>query len=105
LGPRTLRRDVVPPRRAHWTALLHQGAAPIYFENNWGLTQPESVTEMDYKVHAPAWGLGFQKLAQQAGVTCFVKYPEHPTEGYADIWDFIVKQLTGTGPIVKVNQH
>ncbi len=48
---------------------------------------------MDYKVHSSAWALGFQKLAQQAGAVCLVKYPNHPTAGYHDIWDFIVKQL------------
>ncbi len=73
--------------------LLHKDAAPMYFENNWGVTQQADVKEMDYKVHSPAWGLGFQKLAQQVGAVCLVKFPEHPTEGYADIWDFIVKQL------------
>jgi hypothetical protein len=74
-------------------ALLHRGAAPIYFENNWGLTRPEDVGEVDYKVHSPAWSLGFQELAHQAGVVCHVKYPGHPTDGYRDIWDFIVREL------------
>lgn len=48
---------------------------------------------MDCKVHSPAWALGFQKLAQHAGAVCHVKYPDHPTAGYADIWDFIVRAL------------
>jgi acetyl esterase/lipase len=88
-------REKLLPLIEAWSpdALLHKGAAPIYFENNWGLTQPEKVGEMDYKVHSPAWSLGFQKLATQAGVTCRVKYPGHPTERYQDIWDFIVKEL------------
>ena len=73
--------------------LLHKGSAVIYFENNWGLTQPTDIAVHDYKVHSPGWSLGFQKMAEKAGVTCFVKYPGHPTEGYDDIWDFIVKQL------------
>jgi len=73
--------------------LLHKDAAPMYFENNWGLTRPADVKEMDYKVHSPAWGLGFQKLAQQAGAVCLLKFPDHPTDGYADIWAFIVTQL------------
>ncbi|QJW93997.1 alpha/beta hydrolase family protein [Frigoriglobus tundricola] len=73
--------------------LLHKGTPPLYFENNWGLTQPEKVTETDYKVHSPAWALGFQKLAEKAGVECHVKYPDHPTEKYQDTWDFIAKQL------------
>lgn len=89
------RRDELLPLIEMWSpeALLHKGAAPIYFENNWGLTQPENVTEMDYKVHSPAWGLGFQKLAAQAGAVCHVKYPDHPTDRYQDIWDFIRQEL------------
>lgn len=89
------RRDEFLPEIRKWSSenLLHSGSAPIYFENNWGLTQPEKVTEMDYKVHSPAWGVGYQKLAQKAGVTCYLKYPDHPTEGFADIWDFIAKTL------------
>ena len=70
----------------------------MYFENNWGLTQPADVTEPDYKVHSPAWSLGFQKLAQQAGATCLVKYPDHPTDGYNDVWDFIDRELLRTVP-------
>ncbi|MEI7730059.1 MAG: hypothetical protein WCO56_10835 [Verrucomicrobiota bacterium] len=94
------RRDELLPLIEKWSpeALLHQGAAPIYFENNWGLTQPEKVTEMDYKVHSPAWALGFQKLAEKAGAVCLVKYPDHPTEGYQDIWDFLVQKLQAPAP-------
>jgi acetyl esterase/lipase len=73
--------------------LLHKGVPPIDFENNWGLTQPDKITETDYRLHSPAWSLGFQKLAEQAGVECHVKYPDHPTEKYLDIWDFVVKEL------------
>jgi hypothetical protein len=89
------RRNELLPAIKQWSPdwLLHPGSAPIYFENEWGLTQPEGFTEDNYKVHSPAWGLGFQKLAQAAGVTCHNKYPGHPTEGYKDIWDFIVQEL------------
>jgi hypothetical protein len=89
------RRDELLPLIEKWSpdALLHKGAAPIYFENNWGLTQPANVAEADYKVHSPAWALGFQKLAEQAGVVCYVKFPDHPTERYKDIWDFVVQEL------------
>ena len=89
------RHEELLPLIKTWSpdAILQKGGAPIYFENNWGLTQPENVTEMDYKVHSPAWALGFQKLAQQAGVICHVKYPDHPTERYKDIWDFLVQEL------------
>jgi acetyl esterase/lipase len=94
------RREELLPLLEKWSpdALLHKGAAPIYFENNWGLNQPEKVTEMDYKVHSPAWSLGFQKLAVKAGVVCHVKYPDHPTDGYKDIWDFIVQELQRREP-------
>jgi hypothetical protein len=44
-------------------------------------------------VKSPAWGLGFQKLSEQAGVVCHVKYPGHPTEKFQDIWDFVVQEL------------
>jgi acetyl esterase/lipase len=89
------RRDELLPIISKWSpdALVHKGAAPMYFENEWGMTQPESVTEINYKVHSPAWAVGFQKLAQQAGAVCYVKYPEHPTEKYQDIWDFLVREL------------
>ena len=92
------RREELLPIIAKWSpdALLHPGTPPLYFENNWGLTRPETVTETDYKVHSPAWALGFQKLADKAGVVCHVKYPGHPTEKYQDIWDFIVQELKRT---------
>jgi len=89
------RREELLPVIAKWSpdALLHRGTPPIYFENNWGLTRPEAVGEMDYLVHSPAWALGFQKLAQERGVACYVKYPDHPTETYNDIWDFLIQQM------------
>jgi acetyl esterase/lipase len=89
------RRDELLPiiNRYSPDALLHPGTPPIYFENEWGLTRPESVTEVNYKVHSPAWAVGFQKLAEAKGVTCYVKYPDHPTEKYKDIWDFLVQEM------------
>jgi hypothetical protein len=48
---------------------------------------------MDYKVHSPARARGFQNLALEAGVVGPVKYPDHPTERYQDIWDFLVQEL------------
>lgn len=93
------RRDELFPVIAKWSpdALLHKGGPPVYFENEWGLTQPEGVTEVNYKVHSPAWAVGFQKLAEKAGVVCHVKYPGHPTEKYKDIWDFVVQELAAAG--------
>ncbi len=89
------RRDELLPLIKKWSpdALLHKGAAAIFFENNWGLARPDAVEENDYKVHAPQWALGFQKLAQAEGVECYVKFPDHPSEKYDDMWDFLVKKL------------
>ncbi|HBI44230.1 MAG TPA: lipase [Planctomycetales bacterium] len=88
------RRDEFLPLIEKWSpeTLLHKGGPPIYFENNWGLTQPDGVGKMDYLVHSPRWALGFQKIAQERGVMCYVKYPEHPTEKFADLWDFLARQ-------------
>lgn len=89
------RRDELVPLINEWSpdALVREGAPPIYFENNWDLSRPDDVGEVDYKVHSPRWGLGFQKIAQEHGVTCYVKYPGHPSEKYKDIWDFFVQEL------------
>jgi acetyl esterase/lipase len=73
--------------------LLHKGQPPLYFENNWGVKRPDKVTETDYRVHSPAWALGFKELADKASVVCHVKYPGHPTAKYQDIWDFVAKEL------------
>jgi acetyl esterase/lipase len=91
------RRDELLPIIKKWSPdhLLHRGTPPLYFENEWGLTRPDTVGETNYKVHSPAWGLGFQKLAHKAGVECHVKYLGHPTKRYQDIWDFIVQELKG----------
>ena len=89
------RRKELLPTISQWTpeALLNKDAPPIYFEYNWGLAKPEGVEKMDYLVHSPCWGMGFQKLAHERGATCYVKFPDHPSEKYADIWDFLVQQL------------
>jgi len=87
------RRAELLPLIRKWSpdALLHRGAAPICFEYNWPLTQPEGVSEMDYKVHSPAWALGFQKLAEQAGVECQVQFPGHPIAEYKDVFDYLMR--------------
>ena len=94
------RRDELLPVIKKWSPdwLLHKNAAPMYFENEWGMTKPADITQNNYDVHSPAWAVGFQKLALAAGATCHVKYPEHPTEGFADIWNFIIQQLTAKKP-------
>jgi acetyl esterase/lipase len=94
------RRAELLPIISRWSpdALLRRGTPPLYFENNWGLTRPDKVEETDYKVHSPAWALGFQKLAHKAGVVCYVKYPGHPSAKYQDIWDFIEQELKAAMP-------
>ena len=89
------RRDELLPTIKQWSpdALVNKDSAPIYFENEWGLTKPDEITQVNYDVHSPRWGLGFQKIALERGATCYAKYPGHPTEGYADIWDFVRQQL------------
>lgn len=89
------RRDEFLPQISQWSpdALVNKDTPPIYFENNWGLTQPENVTLTDYRVHSPAWALGFQKVAQARGATVYVRFPDHPSEKYADMWSFLLEQL------------
>ena len=97
------RREELLPLIKEWSpdALLNPRSAPIYFENNWGLTKPETVQEMDYKVHAPQWGLGFQNLAREQGVVCYVKYPDHPSEKYRDMWEFLVEELKSNSKSIR----
>jgi len=93
------KRDSLMPWITAWSPdyLLHEGSAPIYFENEWGLTQPndEKVTKTNYMVHCPQFGLGFRKLAEAKGVVCYNKYLEHPSEKYKDTWDFLVQTMKG----------
>ena len=66
----------------------------MYFENEWGLTKPAEITQVNYDVHSPAWALGFQQLAHAAGAECHVRFPNHPADDPAqDIWDFVVRRL------------
>jgi acetyl esterase/lipase len=87
------RREELLPLINRWSpdALVHKAAAPIYFENEWGLTKPADIELKNYDVHSPRWAIGFQKIALERGATCYVKYPDHPTEGFNDIWDFLVR--------------
>lgn len=90
------RRDELLPVIRAWSpdALVNRDSAPIYFENEWGLTRPDDVSETNYKVHSPHWGIGFQKIARERGAVCYVKYLGHPSEKYANTWDFLRKELT-----------
>ena len=91
-----IRRDELLPVIRKWSPdyLLHKDAAPMFFENEWGLTKPDDITQANYDVHSPAWALGFQKLALAAGAECYVKFPDHPADEAArDIWDFVARRL------------
>jgi len=92
------RREELLPIIKKWSPdyLLHKDAAPMFFENEWGLTLPKDITQSNYDVHSPRWALGFQKLALASGATCFVKFPEHPVTEYTDIWNFVAEQLQKT---------
>ena len=94
-------RDELLPLIKRWSPdhLLHKDAAPMFFENEWGQTKPDDVTQANYDVHCPRWALGFQKLALAAGAECHVKFPGHPADDPAkDIWDFVARTCTrGTG--------
>lgn len=90
------RRDELLPILQKWSPdyLLHKDAAPMFFENEWGLTKPDDIEQNNYDVHSPAWALGFQKLALAAGATCLVKFPGHPADKAAtDIWNFVAQKL------------
>ena len=89
------RRDELLPTIKQWSPdwLVNKNSAPIYFENEWGQTKPDDITQPNYDTHCPRWSVGFQKIAQSRGATCYAKYPGNPTEGYADIWDFVRKEL------------
>ena len=94
------KREELMPTIARWTpeALVGKDSPPIYFEYDWGLTKPDTVKEMDYRVHSPRWGLGFQKMARDHGATCYLRFPGHPSEKFADMWDFMIQELgAGSG--------
>ena len=89
------RREELLPLIKQWSPekLLNKDSAPICFGNEWGLAQPENVTEGNYKTHSPAWGVGFKKESEKFWVRCCNIYPGHPEPGYNDFWDFLIKEL------------
>jgi hypothetical protein len=96
------RREELLPLISKWSpdALVGKGSPPIYFEYAFGLTKPADIKEMPYLVHSPRWGLGFQKMAQERGATCYLRFPGHPSEKFTDMWDFMVREL-GAGEATK----
>ena len=89
------RREELLPKIKQWSPdwLVCKDSPPIYLQFNFGLTKPDKVKEMGYFIHSPQWGLAFQKLAQQRRATCYVGFPDHPSEKYKDLWDFFLKEL------------
>ncbi len=91
------RRSQLLPVIEKWSpeAQLNSTSAPTYFEYDWGLTKPEPfpLPDMDYKIHSPLWGLGFQKIARTKGATCYVKFPGRSSARYKDFWDFLLGVL------------
>jgi hypothetical protein len=92
------RRDELLPLINKWSpdALLTKDAPPIYIQYNWPISKPADVAQVDYTVHSPLLALGFQKLAQKRGATCYVNFPGHPSKKYTDMWDFLIQILTAT---------
>jgi len=88
-------REQLLPMIHQWSpdALLTKDAPPIYIQYDWGLTKPDDITEDNYRIHSPLLALGFQKLAEERGATCYVRFPGHDSEKYQDMWDFLVQEL------------
>jgi hypothetical protein len=91
------------PLISKWSpdALVGKDSPPIYFEYVLGLTKPADVKEIPYLVHSPRWGIRFQKMAQERGAVCYLKFPGHPSEKFPDMWEFMVREL-GVGSKTEV---
>jgi alpha-L-rhamnosidase len=89
--------DQILPVIKQWSPdwLINPNTPPIYFEYTLSLgSRPPDVPEMPYKVHSPLWAIGFKKLADAQGVTCYLRYPGHESAKYKSLWDFLVQMLT-----------
>ena len=66
---------------------LRQEFAPIAteLEAEWTIRKAETKRKVIV--------MGFKKLGDSVGATVYNKFPDHPTEGYKDIWDFIIQSL------------
>ena len=40
-------------------------------------------------------GAGLPEDGEGAGATCYLRFPGHPSEKFADMWDFMVRELKG----------
>lgn len=89
------RREKLLPLISKWSpnALVGKDSPPIYFQYVLGLTNPNDIKEMSYLVHSPLWGLGFEKMAQERGAVCYLRFPGHPSVKYKDMWEFFVREV------------
>jgi acetyl esterase/lipase len=69
--------------------ILTKDAPPFYLDYGQTLPAPGTHPKSDALVHSPRWGLAFQKLAAERGVTVYVQFPGHPVDGYKGQWQFI----------------
>jgi hypothetical protein len=92
------RRDQLLPMINQWSpdALLTKDMPPVYIQYDYSLTKPAGLTDSAYLAHSPRLALGFQRLAQERGATCYVNFPGHPPEKYRNLWEFLVQQLNPT---------
>jgi acetyl esterase/lipase len=75
-------------------ALLGPGSPPVFLQYNGSLVVPEQ-NQKNYFVHSPAFGVGFQKLAQEKGATCYLAYKDHPADRFpGTMVDFLIQHLT-----------
>ena len=91
------RRDELLPTIKQWSPdwLINRETPPIYFEYIESMNgKAPAGQEMGWKVHHPLWGIGFKKLADEQGVTCYLRYPGQESTKYKDLWDFLVEELT-----------
>lgn len=75
--------------------LITKDTPPLYFAFGQKLPAPDTKPwpHSDELVHCPLWGVAFQKVAQQAGVPCYLQYPGHPPEKYKGEGDFAFQEL------------
>jgi len=73
--------------------LVNKETPPLYFYNNEGLIPAAGVDPMGGKVHSPAWGLGFQRLAlERSDANVYVQYPGHASP-FPSFTNFLQKML------------
>ena len=73
--------------------LVSRNTPPLYFSYTEGLPVTGVATPPFKLIHSPLWAIGFQKLAEKQGVTCYLSYPGHPSEPYPNMVRFLLHQL------------